>query len=132
MSQQIDREDLEDLDEVWLGTDVSVEGEEFVEALNGVDRLARAMEEIQQELSDLNVGLDRDDAIRLIYARNHNMTISQVQGAFDAIDALVDGDPMEAGQRLLATKSDLTIEECGEVLDEMGTLAEKYGSKPDQ
>lgn len=120
-------EKIAESDEVYIGNiDASVDTEDFVEALAGTIRLAEAMQEIRDELMDLNVGLDEDDAARLIYGRNSDLNITTIEEAFDAINEIADADPQQMGKRLLSKQSDLTIKEAAKVLKEMGNLAEKY------
>ena len=131
MPEVENRDDFEDVEEVWVGGSLSLDGEEFTESLRAVERLIEAMQEVQDELADINVGLEEEDAIRLVYAKNHNLTLQEVRDVFVAIDSLAEGDPRTAGKRLLALNTDLTIEKTGEVLDEIGKLAEKYAEPED-
>lgn len=124
-------EDLSEVEDVWIG-DVSIAGEEFVEALNKFRDLQYTLEELKDDLRDMDVGLDREDAIRLIYARNHSINKSQVVDAFNAIDTIIEADPSELQERLLASKcGDLTLSEAAEVLDDIARLADKYGGEDD-
>lgn len=122
MSQELP----EDTETVWVGGNIEMERDAFVEALECIGDFRDAIETIQTELADLNTGLEREDAIRLIYARNHRLTLEQVEATFDAIDDVAAADPYEVGAVLLNRKTNLTMEEVGQVLDDMGTLAEKY------
>jgi fructose-specific phosphotransferase system component IIB len=116
-------------DEVWVSPDVSVEGDEFLEALNSVDGMILQVRRVQQELMDLNTGLEREDAIRLIYGKNPDLTLGEVEETFDALDAIAEADEFDLGERLLSMKTDLNLQEAAEVISEIEKLAEKYATE---
>lgn len=122
--------DLSEVDEVWLG-DQAMAGHDFVEALLAVKAMARHMEEFREELDDLQVGLDREDAVNLIWGRT-SLNKTQIETTFEVMDAIIEEDPEDIAPRLLADQtSELTIAEAAEVWDDMMDLAEKYGETPD-
>jgi hypothetical protein len=121
-----EQQDLSDVDEVWLG-DRSVSGEEFVEALNKVGEMQDVMRNIRDDLKMMDIGLDRDDAVALLWGRT-TMNKTQIQSAFETMDAIIEEDPQDIAPRLLADKtSDLTIGDAAKVWDDLMELADKYG-----
>lgn len=124
--------DLGDVDEVWLGGETSMPGEEFVEALEAVQEMQDAVRHLKDEMADMDVGLTRDDAVALVYGRNYNLSKSQVESAFEVMDVVVDAPLDDIAPRLMAGKTgDLTISEAAEVWDDLVNLAEKYGAEID-
>lgn len=122
-------QDLSEVEEVWLGNAASMPGEEFVEALETVVAFQESLRELKSEFAALDVGLDRDDAMRLIYGRNSQFSLSQVEAAFEVMDAVIEEDPDDIAPRLMADQtSELTIAEAAEVWDDLVELATKYGS----
>lgn len=114
-------------DTVWLG-DEDIAGEEFIEALNAVREVQQNMRDLQRSMEDLDTGLDREDAVALIYGRNYDLGKNQVEAAFDVMDVLIEAPPEDIAPRLMADKtSDLTISEAAEVWDEIVELEKKYG-----
>lgn len=123
--------DPHDVDEVWLGSgmDESIQGEQFVEALEAVEDVQEALREAQATLADMETGLDREDTIRLLKGRNLGTALDDIEAVFEAMEAVIEADPEEIAPRLIQSKaSDLTIEEAAEIFGELTTLAEKYGS----
>lgn len=121
-------QDLSDVDEVWIG-DISVAGEEFVEALEAVEQFQETVKELKSELDDMSVGLDREDAMKLIYARNYDLNKSEVEAAFEAVDAFIDEDLDDVAPRIInGEAAGVNLGEAAEVWGDMVRLAEKYGS----
>lgn len=119
--------DIDDGDEVWLG-DRAVAGDEFVEALETVHDFQESIRTLQDDLRKMNVGLDREDAVNLLWGRT-SMNKSQILAAFEVFDAIVEEDPENVAPRLMADQStELTISEAAEVFDDMVELADKYGT----
>ena len=129
---QDEHPDLSEVNEVWIGSE-SVAGEEFVAALNAVQDFQKAIREVKDDLDEMNVGLDRDDAIALIYARNYDLQKGTVKKAFEVIDAFVEEDIEDVAPRIIADHggTDITITEAAQVWDEIVTLAQKYGTMND-
>lgn len=120
--------DMSEVGEVWLGGGHSVEGDEFVEALNAVEDLQDGLEGFRDELRDLSVGLDREDAVNLLWGRT-NLNKTQIRATFEVMDAIIEEDPEDIAPRLLADQtSELTIQEAATVWDDLIELADKYGS----
>lgn len=133
MSGEIEYQDEKPDDEwkgdVWVGGGENVDGEQFIEALDAVVVLQDSLEQVREEISNLDTGLDREDTIRLLKGRNMGMALDDIEAFFDAIDTVIEADPSEIAPRLIQSKvSGLTIEEAAEFFDEMVSLAEKYGS----
>lgn len=123
--------DVSEVDEIWLGGATSMPGEEFVEALNMVVEMQESLREFREEMDDMDIGLDRGDAIDLLWGRTA-LTKTQIQATFDVMDAIISEDPQDIAPRLMADKtSELTIAEAAEVWEDMVDLAEKYGSLND-
>lgn len=119
--------------DVWVGGGDKVDGEQFIEALDAVVELQDSLEQVREEISNLDTGLDREDTIRLMKGRNMGMALDDIEAFFDAIDTVIESEPSEIAPRLIQSKvSGLTIEEAAEFFDEMVTLAEKYGSLNEQ
>lgn len=123
-----DREQIQQSD-VWISGGETVDGEQFIEAIDAVVRIQDALEDLQMDLADMDTGLDREDTIRLIKGRNMGMALGDIEAFFDAVDVIVESEPPEVAPRLISSKvSNMTIEEAAEVFDELVQLAEKYGS----
>lgn len=115
--------------DVWVGGGESVEGEQFIEALDAVIDLQEALDEVRSEIAEIDTGLDREDTIRLIKGRNMGMALDDIESFFDAVDTIIESPPEEVAPRLIQSRvADLTIEEAAEFFDELVQLAEKYGS----
>lgn len=122
-----DYDDLSEVDTVWLGSE-EVSGEEFVAALDAVENMQHTVRNLKDELRRLDIGLDRTDAVNLLWGRT-TLNKGEIESTFEVLDAIVEEDADDIAPRLLADKtSELSIAEAATVWDEIVTLAEKYGT----
>lgn len=126
---EAEKTEIRDADDIWLG-EQSVAGEEFVEALQAVRDVQDRLRDLKTSIEEMDTGLDRSDAIRLIYGRNSELTLEQVNAAFEVLDTIVESDLRDIGPRLLSMESgrDLNIDEAAEVWSDIVELAGKYGA----
>jgi myo-inositol-1-phosphate synthase len=123
-------DDLREVDSVWLGSE-DIAGEEFVEALDAVRDVQASMRNVRDELRRLDVGLQREDAVDLLWGRT-NLNKGQIEDAFRVMDIITQADPEEMAERLLADQSSrLTVDEAAAVWAELTELAEEYGTHND-
>jgi hypothetical protein len=117
---------------VWLGSGTSVEGEEFLEALEAVENLQESVAALMESFEDMSMGLDKEDAKRLIYGRNSDLALRDVDAAFHALESIAEEEPEEFVPRMLEGQmTDLTLGEAAEVWGDLLELREKYGDTED-
>jgi len=117
-------------DEIVVDELTTMETQEFVTQLEALAEAAEAVTSMAEDLERLRqTGLDDDDARDLIYGRNSNLTKTEIEALFGALDDVRAGttgsyDPIE---RLLAEISDLSLTETRGLMDELDRLQRKYG-----
>jgi polyhydroxyalkanoate synthesis regulator phasin len=102
--------------------------DEFLERLEAVDETRDRIESLQEELQGLDIGLDESDTKRLLWARLSGWSLSDVQGALDAVDEVSTRSTEDLVVRLVAQLGNMTQEETEEFLQECDRLRRKYGN----
>ncbi|WP_367175071.1 hypothetical protein [Haloarcula rubripromontorii] len=117
-------------DEIVVDELTTMDTQAFVAQLEALAEAAEAVTSMAEDLERLRqTGLDDDDARDLIYGRNSNLTKTEIEALFGALDDVRAGttgsyDPIE---RLLADISDLSLSETRALMDELERLQRKYG-----
>ncbi|MHC3382102.1 hypothetical protein [Haloarcula sp. H-GB5] len=117
-------------EEIVVDELTTMETQEFVAQLEALAEAAEAVTSMAEDLERLRqTGLDDDDARDLIYGRNSNLTKTEIETLFGALDDVRAGttgsyDPIE---RLLADISDLSLSKTRGLMDELDRLQRKYG-----
>jgi len=101
--------------------------EEFLARLNSIEAAEERVDELREEVTRLNdLPLDEDDTQRLLWARLSGWSLTDIRGAFEAVDDLRTAPSRELTIRLLAQLGQMTQDETEELLDEIEALARKY------
>lgn len=116
-------------DEIVVDELTTMDVDAFVAQLEALAEAAEAVTTMADDLERLRkTGLDDDDVRDLIYGRNNDLTKTEIEALFGAIDDVRAGttgsyDPIE---RLLADLSDLSLSETTDLMDELDRLQRKY------
>lgn len=115
-------------DEVAVSDDGPIiDVEEFYYRLGSLADAADALVRLQEDIAALRqTGLDEQDARDLMYGRNSQLTKSDIDAIFGAIDDVERGSS-DLLVRLLSDVSGLNLQETEEVVSELNRLREKYG-----
>lgn len=100
--------------------------EEFLERLEDVEDALARIDRLQDDIDDLDIGLDAEDTRRLLWARMSGWSLSDIETAFDAVDDVQSRDSEDLLIRLLAQLGSMTQEEADEFLAECTRLRTKY------
>jgi len=101
--------------------------EEFLERLESVELVRDEINRLQNEIEDLDIGLDGNDTERLLWARLTGWSLSDVRDTFDALEDVRTRSNEDLTIRLVAQLGDVNQKEAEEFLEECDRLRRKYG-----
>lgn len=100
---------------------------EFVHKLQSIERAANSLEALRGDVASINTGLREEDAIRLIYGRNGNWSLSDIRSMFDTLDTISGASDRKLIVRLLADLGNVKLDDSEEFYEEVERLRERYG-----
>jgi hypothetical protein len=115
---------------VELSDDVTateMDAERFAHALKALERAEGRLLALQQEVEALNTGLREEDAVRLLYGRNSDFSLSDIRQLFDTLDTIEGADSRKLTVRLLADLGNTRLDDAEEFFEEVTRLRERYG-----
>lgn len=105
-----------------------MEMDEFLDMAQSVAEAAATIEQLRDEATDLNDGpLSADDARGLLYGRNPNLAKRDIEGAWDALVDIGEGNADRPLVRLVAQYAHMTLDEAETVVSELERINDQYG-----
>ena len=110
--------------------ETEVDVEEFVEALYTIEDVRDEVRAVREELNKLRRGPLKENHVKaILYSEIHSATKSDISELFETADEIDRTDEGELATRLIASMSNLTLNETDELLDELEHLDDVYGDR---
>lgn len=100
--------------------------DEFLQAVETLDRVERSVDELVDAIGELDTGLTHTDTVALLYGRRNGLNKTTIEDAFETLDDITAKSTRELTIKLLARYSDLGVKEAEEFLSEVETLRNRY------
>ena len=75
-----------------------------------------------------DTGLEDDDVVDLLWARKHDRTKSETEGALDALRSIDSRDRREVMIRLVAAYGNMSQSDAEDFVDDLYRLRDRYGA----
>lgn len=99
----------------------------FLERLRAVEKVENRLAELRDEVRDMNLGLDDEDVVRLLYGRPNGLNLKAIEAAFEGLEAVPDASDHELLRRLVSAYGNTTLDDAEKFLAQVNGLRVQYG-----